>query len=52
MACLRNISVDTLHKGATEDNNNVTNVKCKLWCVRFYMEILVFSGLVCRNGYS
>jgi len=23
--CLRNISVDTLHKGDTEDNNNNTN---------------------------
>ena len=22
MVCLRNISVDTLHKGDTEDNNN------------------------------
>jgi hypothetical protein len=22
MICLRNISVDTLHKGDTEDNNN------------------------------
>jgi hypothetical protein len=22
MVCLRNISVDTLHKGVTEDNNN------------------------------
>ena len=26
MVCLRNISVDTLHKGDTEDNNNnITN---------------------------
>ena len=23
MVCLRNISVDTLHKGDTEDNNNI-----------------------------
>jgi len=23
MVCLRNISVDTLHKGDTEDNNNM-----------------------------
>jgi len=25
MVCLRNISVDTLHKGDTEDNNNSNN---------------------------
>jgi len=25
----------------------VTNVKCKLLCVRFYILILVFSGFVC-----
>jgi hypothetical protein len=25
MACLRNISVDTLHKGETEDNDNNNN---------------------------
>jgi hypothetical protein len=25
MVCLRNISVDTLHKGETEDNNNNNN---------------------------
>jgi hypothetical protein len=25
MVCLRNISVDTLHKGGTEDNNNNNN---------------------------
>jgi len=25
MVCLRNISVDTLHKGDTEDNNNTNN---------------------------
>jgi hypothetical protein len=25
MVCLRNISVDTLHKGDTEDNNNNNN---------------------------
>jgi hypothetical protein len=25
MVCLRNISVDTLHKGDTEDNNNINN---------------------------
>jgi hypothetical protein len=25
MVCLRNISVDTLHKGDTEDNNNNVN---------------------------
>ena len=25
MVCLRNISVDTLHKGDTEDNNNTIN---------------------------
>jgi len=25
MLCLRNISVDTLHKGDTEDNNNNNN---------------------------
>jgi len=25
MVCLRNISVDTLHKGDTEDNNNDDN---------------------------
>jgi hypothetical protein len=25
MVCLRNISVDTLHKGSTEDNNNNNN---------------------------
>jgi hypothetical protein len=37
MVCLRNISVDTLHKGDTEDNNsnnnnnnnnNIFNYKC------------------------
>jgi len=26
MVCLRNIRVDTLHKGYTEDNNNNNNV--------------------------
>jgi hypothetical protein len=26
MVCLRNISVDTLHKGDTEDNNNNGNM--------------------------
>jgi hypothetical protein len=26
MVCLRNISVDTLHKGGTEDNNNNNNI--------------------------
>jgi hypothetical protein len=26
MVCLRNISVDTLHKGDTEDNNNNKNI--------------------------
>ena len=25
MDCLRNVSVDTLHKGDTEDNNNNNN---------------------------
>ena len=30
----------------------VTNVKCKLLCVRFYILIFVFSGFVCWNGYS
>jgi hypothetical protein len=25
MVCLRNISVDTLHKGDTDDNNNINN---------------------------
>jgi len=25
MVCLRNISVDTMHKGDTEDNNNNNN---------------------------
>jgi hypothetical protein len=25
MVCLRNISVDTLHKGDTDDNNNNNN---------------------------
>ena len=25
MVCLRNMSVDTLHKGDTEDNNNNNN---------------------------
>jgi len=33
MVCLRNISVDTLHKGDTEDNNNnkciIINVELK-----------------------
>jgi hypothetical protein len=28
MVCLRNISVDTLHKGESEDNNNNNNNKC------------------------
>jgi len=27
MVCLRNISVDTLHKGDTKDNNNNNNNK-------------------------
>jgi len=27
MVCLRNISVDTLHKADTENNNNKSNVK-------------------------
>jgi hypothetical protein len=34
MVCLRNISVDTLHKGDTEDNNNNNNnnnCKCKIF---------------------
>jgi len=25
MVCLRNISVDVLHKGNTKDNNNINN---------------------------
>jgi hypothetical protein len=28
MVCLRNVSVDTLHKGDTEDNINNNNTKC------------------------
>jgi len=42
MVCLRNISVDTLHKGDTEDddnnnnNNNNNNIfKCKWAVVRW-----------------
>jgi hypothetical protein len=34
MACLRNTSVDTLHKGDTEDNNNnnkTDNLKINSW---------------------
>jgi hypothetical protein len=31
MVCVRNISVDTLHKGDTEDNNNNNN-KYKICC--------------------
>jgi len=31
--------------------NNVTNVKYKLLCVRFYILIFVFFGFVCWNGY-
>jgi len=27
MVCLRNISVDTLHKGDTEDNNNILGLE-------------------------
>jgi hypothetical protein len=30
MVCLRNISVDTLHKGGTEDNNNNNNNNKKI----------------------
>jgi hypothetical protein len=29
MVCLRNISVDTLHKGDTEDDNNNNNTNTK-----------------------
>jgi hypothetical protein len=29
MVCLRNISVDTLHKGDTENNNNNNNNNTK-----------------------
>jgi hypothetical protein len=31
MVCLRNISVDTLHKGKTEDNNNNNNNAVPSW---------------------
>jgi hypothetical protein len=30
MVCLRNMSVDTLHKGDTEDNNNIKLLFIKL----------------------
>jgi hypothetical protein len=48
MVCLRNISVDTLHKGSTEDNNNNNNnnnnnTVINNNCGRFQDHILLFK---------
>jgi len=37
MVCLRNISVDTLHNGDTEDNNNNNEVSVMLFPVHAVM---------------
>ena len=44
MVCLMNISVDTLHKGDTEDNNNNNNNKLnKKASAGVHTKVLVFS---------
>jgi hypothetical protein len=41
MVCLRNISVDTLHKGDTKDNNNLEAYdKCILYFHRVVLMII------------
>jgi hypothetical protein len=42
MVCLRNITVDTLHKGNTEDNNNSNNNNSSIWPI-FLLETSVLS---------
>jgi len=48
MVCLRNISVDTLHKGDTEDNNNNNNNNnIKKLCLSVYKDNLFTPKLIC-----
>jgi hypothetical protein len=47
MVCLRNISVDNLHKGDTEDNNNNNNnnnnvVACAYFVVSGYATFVIY----------
>jgi len=39
MVCLRNISVDTLHKGDTEDNDN-NNIEDE-WLLEYFVPCLI-----------
>jgi hypothetical protein len=55
MVCLRNISVDTLHKGDTEDdddnnnnNNNNEIIHYSIYCVFSTDLLLQFSGSLCE----
>jgi hypothetical protein len=64
MVCLTNISVDTLHKGDTEDNNNNNNNNNNtlLWTYRsnylsvllslFSQEHFVFAASVCTLWFA
>jgi hypothetical protein len=38
MVCLRNIRVDTLHKGDTEDNNNNNNNNNNYYYYYYYLK--------------
>jgi hypothetical protein len=38
MVCLRTISIDTLHKGDTEDNNNNNNNNINKTYINLYLE--------------
>jgi hypothetical protein len=40
MVCLRNIGVDTLHKGNTEDNNNNNNNKVSSLCAQKFNRLM------------
>jgi hypothetical protein len=49
MVCLRNINVDTLHKGDTEDDNNNTAQQKKIfflvpWFLRLFLGL--FGALI------
>jgi len=43
MVCLRNISVDTLHKGDNEDNNSSNNNNNNNFLICFNWLLMVFS---------
>jgi hypothetical protein len=47
MVCLRNMCINTLHKGDSDDDNNNNN--CWLICLENYVAVRIYVQVPCVN---